>query len=197
MATWLTPAQHRTLTAAMDDTIPDDGTCPGAGSTGGADYVDRLLAAFTVDPPRIWAGGPFSGRRGGTAAFDDFLELSPWEELAWRTRIEGSGGDPAREHLGPVRGWQDIYADGLAVLGDDFADLDPDGRSARLAATDDEFRDLLFIHACHALYGDPVYGGNRDGAGWRGIDYPGDVQPRGYTDAEVSLGTRFDPDLGR
>jgi hypothetical protein len=36
------------------------------------------------------------------------------------------------------------------------------------------------------MYGDPVYGGNRDFAGWDAIGYVGDIQPRGYTDAEVT-----------
>ncbi len=41
------------------------------------------------------------------------------------------------------------------------------------------------MHACESLYGDPVYGGNRDGAGWAAIGFAGDVQPVGWTDAEV------------
>ena len=36
------------------------------------------------------------------------------------------------------------------------------------------------------MYGAPEYGGNRDLVGWRYIDFEGDVQPRGYTDEEVS-----------
>jgi hypothetical protein len=36
------------------------------------------------------------------------------------------------------------------------------------------------------MYGPPEYGGNRDLAGWRSIGFEGDVQPRGWTDAEVS-----------
>ena len=36
------------------------------------------------------------------------------------------------------------------------------------------------------MYGDPVYGGNRDLAGWQAIGFAGDVQPRGYTDDEVT-----------
>ena len=177
MAGWLTPAQRRTISAALDLVVPADGPTPGAGAAGGADYVDGLLGAFDVDPPRIWAGGPYSGRHGGAASFGSFIELGPWEALAWRTRIEG---------------WQETYADGLATLGDDFADLDADMRAARLASTGDAFRGLLFIHACESLYGDPVYGGNRDRSGWRAIGFEGDVQPRGYTDTEVSdpLGER-------
>ena len=36
------------------------------------------------------------------------------------------------------------------------------------------------------MYGAPEYGGNREGVGWQAIDFEGDVQPRGWTDAEVS-----------
>jgi hypothetical protein len=36
------------------------------------------------------------------------------------------------------------------------------------------------------MYGAPEYGGNRGCVGWNYIDYEGDVQPRGYSDEEVS-----------
>ena len=36
------------------------------------------------------------------------------------------------------------------------------------------------------MYGAPEYGGNQNLAGWQSIELEGDVQPRGYTDAEVS-----------
>ena len=48
------------------------------------------------------------------------------------------------------------------------------------------FTKLLYEHACEGMYGAPEYGGNRDLGGWRAIDFDGDVQPRGWTDAEVS-----------
>jgi hypothetical protein len=187
MTVWLTDHEHRTLLAALDRTLPNDGVCPGAGEAGGADYVDGLLGAFGFDPPHIWAGGPFSGRHGGEASFDQWLDLAPWEELAWRMRIEGSQGQPEREFNGPVIGWQERYRTALAQLGDDFADLPTDEQDARLAtAVDDDFRELLLAHACESLYGDPIYGGNRDMAGWKAIGFDGDVQPRGWTDEEVA-----------
>ena len=49
-------------------------------------------APFTFDPPRIWAGGPTSGRHGGADGFGRFHRLTPLDELAWRMRIEGSQG---------------------------------------------------------------------------------------------------------
>jgi hypothetical protein len=86
-----------------------------------------------------------------------------------------------------VIGLQQRYADGLAALGDDFADLDPAEQDARLAA-DPAFQRLLYEHACEGTYGDPVYGGNRDGVGWASVGFAGDVQPRGWTDVEVTGG---------
>jgi hypothetical protein len=74
-----------------------------------------------------------------------------------------------------VRGWQEIYREGIAALGDDL-DLDAQPELAR----------LLFEHACEACYGAPEYGGNQDLAGWRAIGYAGDVQPRGWSDVEVT-----------
>jgi len=179
---WLAPEQCAVVAAACDRLIP------GSASAGVADYVDGLLDAFSADPPRIWAGGPFSGRHGGLAddepGFQGFLELGPIEELAWRTRIEGSRGIPEREFNGPVRGLQEEYADGLAALGEDFASATNSEQDQRLDAVP-EFKALMYRHACEGMYGDPVYGGNRDGAGWTAIGFAGDTQPRGWTDVEV------------
>lgn len=185
MPRYLTASEHRSLAAACDRLIPALDGHPGAAALGVADYVDTLLAAFTFDPPRIFAGGPYSGRAGGAASFGDFLDLSPHEELAWRTRIEGSQGDPAREFNGPVVGWQQRYREGLAALGADFADRPVDEQDRRLDA-DPAFKALCYEHACEGAYGAPEYGGNHGLGGWTAIGFAGDVQPRGYTDEEVS-----------
>ncbi len=185
MPVWLTDDEYRTLSAACDRVFPPGDTAPGAAAAGVPDYIDGLLGAFCVDPPRIWAGGPVSGRHGGAPAFDQFLALNALDELAWRMRIEGSCGLPEREFNGPVIGLQQIYRQGLAALGDDFAGLGPDQQDARLRSFPD-FVTVLHGHACEGMYGAPEYGGNRDTVGWRSIGFAGDVQPRGWTDAEVS-----------
>jgi hypothetical protein len=172
---FLTQHEHDVVRQLADRLLPPHGEFVGGGAAGTADYVDLALGAFNVDPPRIWAGGPYSGRHGGEAGFDEFLPLSRVEELAWRTRIEGSRGIAEREWNGPVRGWQEIYRDGIAALG---GDLDLDAQP--------ELKLLLFEHACEASYGAPEYGGNRDLTGWRAIGYAGDMQPRGWSDAEVT-----------
>ena len=80
---------------------------------------------------------------------------------------------------------QQRYRDGLAAFGEDFAVADGKEQRRRLRA-DQEFLDLLWEHCCEGMYGAPEYGGNRDGVGWGYIGHDGDVQPRGYADAEVS-----------
>ena len=185
MPVYLETDEYAVVEAACERLIPPVAGHPGATVLGVADYIDGLLGAFSVDPPRIWAGGPFSGRYGGDASFDDFLPLSRLEELAWRTRIEGSQGIAERELNGPVKGWQQEYREGIAALGPDFTGLPAEEQDARLDAVP-EFKRLLYGHACEGAYGAPEYGGNRDLAGWRAIGFPGDVQPRGYTDDEVS-----------
>jgi hypothetical protein len=150
-----------------------------------AGYIDGFLGAFSFDPPRIWAGGAFSGRFGGAPGFASFHRLTRLDELAWRTRIEGSLGLPEREWNGPVTGLQERYREGLARLGADFAAADGEEQDRRLR-DNGEFTALLYEHACEGMYGAPEYGGNRDGVGWSWIGFPGDVQPRGYTDEEVS-----------
>jgi hypothetical protein len=182
---FLTDHEYAVVTAAADILIPPLEGHPGGARLGIADYIDNTLGAFTFDPPHVFAGGPFSGRAGSDASFAKFLPLSRHELLAWRTRIEGSRGLPEREFNGPVRGWQEIYREGIAALGDDFCELSSDEQGLRLREQP-ALRRLMYEHACDGAYGAPEYGGNRDLAGWRAISFPGDSQPRGYTDDEVS-----------
>ncbi len=184
MPLFFTDDEIAVLRAACDRLIPEDDTS-GATGAGVPDYIDGLLGAFSFDPPRIWAGGPTSGRQGGEAVFTRFHPLSRLDELAWRTRIEGSQGIPEREFNGPVLGLQDRYRAGLASLGADFCDLAPEDQDERLRSQRD-FTAVLYEHCCEGMYGAPEYGGNRDGGGWEAIEYPGDVQPRGWSDAEVA-----------
>ncbi len=185
MPIYFDPDSYAVIEAACERLIPAVDDHPGARALGVTEYIDGLLGAFRVEPPRIWAGGPFSGRHGGEASFARFLPLSRLEELAWRTRIEGSQGIAERERNGPVRGWQEEYRSGIAALGPDFPQLPAEEQDARLDAKP-EFKQLLYEHACEGAYGAPEYGGNRDLAGWQAIQFPGDVQPRGYSDEQVT-----------
>lgn len=184
MARFLDDHQYAVIQAACARLIPTDQD-PGATEAGVVDFIDGFLGAFASDPPLIWAGGPFSGRFGGDPKFATFHRLSARDELAWRTRIEGSLGIPERERLGPVVGLQERYRAGIEALGSDFASVSPEEQDRRLESQE-EFRELLHEHTCEGMYGAPEYLGNRNQVGWNYIGFAGDVQPRGYTDEEVS-----------
>ena len=100
---FLTAHELDTLRAVCRRLIPcpPDDPDPGAGEAMVAEAIDLLLGAFSVTPPLIHAGGPFSNRAG--AARDDFAQfvvLDRHAELGWRIRIEGSLGRPERESWG-------------------------------------------------------------------------------------------------
>lgn len=186
-AGFLTRRERSILDAALAVMIPTDQD-PGAHEARVVDYVDGLLAAFATDPPRIYGGGPLSGRHGGADEFRHFLPLSRAQELAWRIRIEGSRGLAEREFNGPVKGWQALYREALARLDEQalarhdvpFDVLTLDERSALLTAADVDFQRTLYQHSCEGMYGDPVYRGNAGSVGWTFIRYEGDRQPVGY-----------------
>ncbi|HSE07861.1 MAG TPA: gluconate 2-dehydrogenase subunit 3 family protein [Nocardioidaceae bacterium] len=195
-ARFLRPEEMRTLEAVVDRVVPGvpEDTVPGALAAGCHEAIDALLGAFTVSPPRIYAGGPFSDRGGSpTNHFEHFLELDVYETTAWRLRIEGSGGRRALERNGPVKGYQTVYREGLSALEASvpggFSNLPGPARDVALEQSEDprvrEMLDLAVPHTLEFLYGAPEYGGNRDLVGWRTTDYEGDTQPRGFTHEEV------------
>lgn len=192
--TKLARARYVTLVAAMDAVIPGDDASPGATLAHAAYYLDQLLGAFDVDPPHIYAGGPYSGRHGGADDFSHFQPLTRVEELSWRTYLEGSRGIAEREWNGPVTGLIEKYETWLDAVdqsarksnGAPFAFLDASTRLKLLQASDAEFLPTLYIHAVEGTYGDPVYGGNYDELGWAAIDYEGDRQPIGYTAKQMA-----------
>ena len=83
-------------------------------------------------------------------------------------------------------GLQQRYREGLAALGEDFVGLDPDEQDARLRVDCPTSPTCVYGHTCEGMYGAPEYGGNRDRPAGRAIGFAGDVQPRGWTDEEVS-----------
>jgi hypothetical protein len=198
---FLSREQRATLGAAVDRLIRSDDD-PGGRELGAVEYIDRLLGAFIdhdagrAHAPRIFGGGPFSGRHGGAPRFGHFLRLSRVQEIAWRMRLEGSRGLLEREFNGPVRGWQEMYAEGLADLerraaargAASFAALPSAEQDAVLHQADEDFVNLVYHHTAEAAYGPPEYGGNRGLAGWRLIHFEGDRQPRGYSRYDAVLG---------
>lgn len=183
---FLSAVDLRTLAAVVDRVVPGqpEDLAVGAVQVRCPEAIDALLGAFRVDPPRIFAGGPYSDRGGSTTNhFASFLPLDPYEEKAWRLRIEG-GPD--------VEGFQQIYQRGLKALAKAYPGfaLQPGlVRDAILRTTTNKdivpMRDLAITHTLEFYFAAPEYGGNKGTAAWRAVGFEGDRQPRGYTRQEV------------
>lgn len=186
---FLSASELRFLSAVVDRVVPGqpEDTAAGAVQAGCPAAIDALLAAFSDDPPRIFAGAPYSDRGGSPVDyFAEFLPLDPYEERAWRLRIEGDAAQG-------TDGFQQVYRRGLAALAKEsplFPDLPGPARDTELRTTGNPdiqaMRDLAVTHAIEFFLAAPEYGGNRNLDGWTAVAFEGDTQPRGFTDEQVN-----------
>jgi hypothetical protein len=173
-------ATARLIPGPQDD--PLEAGHPGAREANVVRYIDLLLGAFATNPPRLYAGGPYSDRAGGDENYmASFVALSPFQEASWRKRI-------AKLQAAYVAGVKALDA----AAGGDFASASPNKQDQALAGAG-PFLDTLFVHAIEGMYAVPEYGGNAGLVGWQDISYPGDSQPRGYTPDQVSQSDGVDP----
>jgi hypothetical protein len=132
-ARFFTRHELRTLEALCERVIPADHD-PGARALRAAHYISGLLTALDRPRPRIYAGGPFSGRTplpnndDGTPStvrpantFRTFLPLTRLQELKWRAELFGSDTVP---EFAPIdaqigntkRGLRTVYREALAKV---------------------------------------------------------------------------------
>jgi len=159
---FFTRRERQTLEALCDRVIPPDHD-PGAQALGAVRYIEGMLTALDRGRPRIFAGGPFSGRNpfpdnsDGTPSrrrprnrFKQSLPLTRLQELRWRAELFGSGAVPEVQPLdahygGPLKGLRDVYREGLAkvdevavtVAGAPFAELEAAQQDEVFAMLDD------------------------------------------------------------
>lgn len=186
---FLSSHQAAVLDAATRRLVPGPEDCvlerghPGAHEAHVVRYLDRLLSVFDVTPADVHAGGPWSDRAGGSQDYmATFVPLNRAQTYAWRQRVTDLRAQ---------------YTNGIALLDTqargDFTTAPRVTQDYILALGPvTPFTNLLFTHTIEAMYSVPEYGGNAGLVGWRDIYYPGDSQPRGYTDAEVEQ-CEFDP----
>jgi gluconate 2-dehydrogenase gamma chain len=158
---FLSNAEVETITAMVDRLIPADATGPGGVESGVVVFIDREL------------GGQFG-------AASRWYMQGPW--------LEGT----------PTQGWQlglvpaQVYRTGLLALdryclganGKRFNELAPADQDHVLTLLEggkvdlggipsNVFFQLLWQNVVEGYLADPLYGGNRDMAAWRMINFPG------------------------
>jgi gluconate 2-dehydrogenase gamma chain len=195
---FFTPDEARAVDAITARLIPGTPDDPGALEACVPTYIDQKLATYDSFATPTYFQAPFAKPVDGVVPDD---QIDPTTILVAKDQLERYGFQSA---LTP----QQAYRNGLAQLDADtrakhgkvFADLDAAAQDAILTdleagkpATMKEpaaaaFFKLLQSDTNDGMFADPIYGGNRDLAGWRLIGYPG--AQRGWTPQELKHGPR-------
>lgn len=198
---FLSEEERRALGVLADYVLPPDEAGPGGQGVGAVEFIEQLLTAMEHEPPRIFAGGPFSGRQPYPSPqglpsesfpenqFKNFLPLTRVQRFAWRLRLYGSagmpGGGPNDAVLSPVVGLRDLIRQGLAqamqASSAPLETLDEADLEAVFGGLPQAFTEQLTELVLQATLSNPEYGGNRDLSGWRMVHFEGDILPLGYS----------------
>jgi gluconate 2-dehydrogenase gamma chain len=165
----LTPTEVAFVSAVADTMIPADELSPSGTDCGVVTYIDRQLAGAYGASAKMYRMGPF--RRGKPE--QGFQLALTWREY-FAAGIEATN-DWARK-----------------TYGKDFDQLAPADRAAALTAMEEgkaefahfsakAFADRLHAIVMEGFFADPMYGGNRNMAGWKLLGFPG--LPATYKDA--------------
>ena len=157
----LTATEHAFIVGAVDTIIPADELSPSASACGVATFIDRQLAGAYGMGARLYREGPFPKAK---PELGYQLTLNPRE--FFRAGIEQANSWTRKSY------------------GKDFDRLSVQDREAALKAMEDNkapfagfssrmFFDALLQITMEGFFADPIYGGNRDMAGWKMVGYPG------------------------
>jgi gluconate 2-dehydrogenase gamma chain len=164
----LTAQEAAFIVAAVDTLIPADELSPSGSDCGVAVFIDRQLGSAWAGGAKMYRAGPFVK---GKPEQGYQLPLTPREFFA--AGIAAANVWSRKTH------------------GKDFDRLVPADRVAALTAMEsgtaafENFDAKAFFAQLHAItmagfFADPVYGGNRDKAGWKVLGFPG--LPATYAD---------------
>jgi gluconate 2-dehydrogenase gamma chain len=161
---WLyfTADEAAVVEAIVDRLIPLDDSGPGGKDAGCALFIDRQLAGSFGDSRRLYMSAPFTN---GTPSQGPQSPVVPKDR--YRTSLTALNdyckvafGGKSFATLGTSQ--QDEVLSGLEK--DEIKLSDRSGK---------EFFETILQNAMEGFFADPIYGGNRDMAGWKLIGFPG------------------------
>ncbi|MGN6389932.1 MAG: gluconate 2-dehydrogenase subunit 3 family protein [Burkholderiaceae bacterium] len=182
--TFFTAEELAFVNAALDRLIPSDDLGPGAREAGVAYFIDQQMAGPFGRADRWYMEGPW---REGTKQQGYQLKLTPAQ--LYRHGIKAVDDYCRANHGGKT----------FAQLGSADQDQLLEALSNGKVQSDDaplkEFFTMLLQNTDEGFLADPIYGGNRNFAGWKLVGFPG---PRYNYVQEISqYGKRYDrPTIG-
>ncbi len=160
--TWFTDAEAAFITAAVARLIPADDLGPGAVEAGVPTFIDRQLAGPYGRGERWYMQGPWGP---GTPTQGYQTRLTP--AGMYRAAIKAIDAAVVRESRGGS------FAKLAAADQDAFLQRLEKGDVALDGADAKAFFAQLLQNTMEGFWSDPIYGGNKDMAGWKLIGFPG------------------------
>ena len=175
----LTATEHAFIVAAVDTIIPADELSPSGSACGVATFIDRQLAGAYGMGARLYRQGPFPKAK---PELGYQLSLNPRE--FFRAGIESANAWTRKTYR------KDF--DRLSVTERETAlRAIEDGKAPFPGFSSRMFFDALLQITMEGFFADPIYGGNRDMAGWKMVGYPG--LPATYReDIKTYFGKKYD-----
>jgi gluconate 2-dehydrogenase gamma chain len=157
----LTPSEVAFVSAMADTIVPADELSPSGTDCGVVTYIDRQLAGAYGAGSKMYRSGPFVR---GKPEQGYQLALTPREYFvagiaaanAWSRKTYGKEFD----RLSPAD-----RATALKAMEDGKAELEHFSAKA--------FFERVLAMVMEGFFADPMYGGNRNMAGWRVLGFPG------------------------
>lgn len=154
------PDEAQFLASAVDRFIPPDEEWPGAVDAGVVDYIDQQMAGKWGSAGYMYWHGPF---KQGTPSQGYQLPFTPAElfrrAIAAINEHFTAQGKPFHL-LAPDE--QDRYLQMLLANG-----------TTLNSVPSKIFADFLLQHTIEGYFADPIYGGNKNMAGWKMVGFPG------------------------
>jgi len=175
----------------------------GAGALAGARVMPEALAQTNVAPQKTEVGTPAQHHVVGQGAFFNYEDAVTIAAFTERLMPGGPGKAGAQDAgvvnyidlalAGAYADLQDFYRRGIAQLdaycrkthSRPFAQMEAARQDEVIAAleqgkaagftwpTAQAFFNTLRTHTMEGMFSDPIYGGNKDFAGWRLVGFPG------------------------
>lgn len=151
------------LTAAVDRLIPADPTGPSASEAGVVVFIDRQLAGDYGNGAHFYLEGPW-GKGAETQGYQSRFTPAQF----YRHAIGAIEQAVGRSESG--KAFKDVPADRQDALLKQMesGDLKLDG-----PITSKAFFTMFLQNVLEGYFSDPIYGGNKGGAAWKMIGFPG------------------------
>lgn len=161
-ALFFTVEERNAAEALAARLIPSDDTGPGAREANVVTFLERQLAGFYGRAERWYMRGPFADQPLDTQGYQ--TELTP--AALWRAGLAGLDAHARQQHGKPFADLSEEVQDEI-LTAMEAGEITFESVSAKL------FFGFALEMTVEGFFCDPVYGGNRDMAGWRYVGFPG------------------------